>query len=92
MTDQDYPYKRYEKSGIWKTLDKGIADLVNNGDVAEQTDRRYIVGYLTKLLLDRRPSSSQWRRVQNKLRKTRDASSELEHALLELDATNRTPR
>lgn len=46
-----HPYQQYMTEPIWHVVSAGIEDLVNNGDLIEQTDRNYIVGYLCKLLL-----------------------------------------
>lgn len=40
----------FEGTPLWKALEKGIADLVQNLDVEERTRREYIVGYLCKML------------------------------------------
>jgi len=45
-----HPYGELEKMAAWTVLDKLVADLVENKDIIEQTDRRYIVGYLIKEL------------------------------------------
>ena len=50
MSKSTNPYKAFEKTDAWRVLDRGIKDLVKNGDVEEHTARQYIVGYLTKLL------------------------------------------
>ena len=47
-----HPYQGYEKLRVWKVLSKGIKDLEANGDIEEKTARRYIVGYLSQLLLE----------------------------------------
>lgn len=55
-----YPYKQYETEPIWAVINKGISDLVENGDIEEKTARQYIVGYLCKVILEskeRKPSS-----------------------------------
>ena len=44
------PYETYKHTPLWNVVDRGIADLVSNGDLEETTDRTYIVGYLCKLL------------------------------------------
>ena len=48
-----FPYEALKRSPAWKILEKGIADLVANGDITENTARRYVVGYLCRLLADR---------------------------------------
>lgn len=47
-----HPYKEFEKTAVWKVLDRGVKELQANGDIEERTARPYIVGYLTKLLRD----------------------------------------
>jgi hypothetical protein len=44
------PYVEYETDPLWPLLEKGISDLVKNQDLIEQADRRYIVGYLCKVI------------------------------------------
>jgi hypothetical protein len=50
----DHPYKKYEGTQLWRALDKGIGDLVQNQDLIEQEHRAYIVGYLCKVLTKRK--------------------------------------
>ena len=35
---------------MWASVDTALTDLVANGDLVEQTNRKYIVGYFCKLL------------------------------------------
>ena len=49
-SDPPHPYKEFEKTRLWRTLNKGIRDLVENQDLKEITRRDYIVGYLCKAL------------------------------------------
>ena len=53
-TDLQHPYKEFEKTGLWKALNKGIRDLVENQDLQETARREYVVGYLCKVLSRRR--------------------------------------
>ncbi len=53
-SDAPHPYKEFEKTRLWKALNKGIRDLVANHDLKEITSREYIVGYLCKVLTRRR--------------------------------------
>jgi hypothetical protein len=53
-SDPPHPYKEFEKTGLWKALNKGIRDLVENQDLKETERREYIVGYLCKVLTRRR--------------------------------------
>lgn len=43
------PYQKYENTMLWRAIERGIADLAENGDLTETTARQHIVGYLTKL-------------------------------------------
>jgi hypothetical protein len=45
---QEYPYKKFENTELWKIIDESIDNLVNNQDLEEKTIRKYIVGYLVK--------------------------------------------
>jgi hypothetical protein len=49
-----HPYKEFEGKRLWKALNKGISDLVENQDLKEITGREYIVGYLCKVLTRRK--------------------------------------
>jgi hypothetical protein len=49
---KDHPYRQYEKLRLWKVLTRAVKDLESNGDVEAKTARRYIVGYLSKLLVE----------------------------------------
>jgi hypothetical protein len=50
----EHPYKKYESHPYWKRIDRGIADLVENQDLVERAARPHIVGYLCKMLLQRK--------------------------------------
>jgi hypothetical protein len=43
-----------ENKRLWKAVNKGISDLVENQDLKEITHREYIVGYLCKVLTRRK--------------------------------------
>jgi hypothetical protein len=45
-----HPYEQFENTPLWKVINKGIDDLVENNDLEETTRREYIVGYLCKLI------------------------------------------
>jgi polyhydroxyalkanoate synthesis regulator phasin len=85
MNSNEHPYKAYERTGVWKAIDKAITELVKNGDLTEQTARPYIVGFLTKAVVDRRLSSARLRTVQRKIDKTRAVSEELAAELSDVD-------
>ena len=53
-SDPSHPYKEFEKTGLWKALNKGIQDLVRNQDLKEIERREYIVGYLCKVVTPRK--------------------------------------
>src|SRR6266545_3879574 len=36
---KNHPYKQFEKEQVWRVLDRGIRDLVKNGDLEEKTAR-----------------------------------------------------
>ena len=50
----EHPYKKYESHPYWKRIEKGISDLVENQDLVERAARSYIVGYLCKMVLQRK--------------------------------------
>jgi hypothetical protein len=52
--DPLHPYKKFEKTPLWRALSRGIRDLVENQDLKEITGRGYIVGYLCKVLTRQR--------------------------------------
>ena len=45
-SDTPHPYVRLENTPLWKVIEGGIADLVENRDIVEKTNRRYIVGHI----------------------------------------------
>ena len=47
-----HPYKQFENTALWEAINKGIADLVENHDLEETTQREYIVGYLCKVIAE----------------------------------------
>ena len=52
--DYSHPYPEFEKTGLWNALNEGIGRLVENQDLKETAPREYILGYLCKLLTQRR--------------------------------------
>ena len=42
----EHPYKQFEGSVLWKSIDHAINRLSVNSDIIEQTRREYIVGYI----------------------------------------------
>jgi hypothetical protein len=47
-----HPYVPLENTDVWRELEKAVKDLVDNKDLRELTDRKYIVGFLAKRLSD----------------------------------------
>lgn len=41
-----HPYKHLEGTELWKALNRGIDDLIENKHLEETTPREYIVGHL----------------------------------------------
>jgi hypothetical protein len=43
-----HPYEVFEADPLWNVVSDAMQNLAKNGDVAEQTAREYIVGYIVK--------------------------------------------
>jgi hypothetical protein len=43
-----FPYKEFENTVIWNAVNHAVEDLVNNTDIEETTDRRYIKAIYAK--------------------------------------------
>jgi hypothetical protein len=52
MSNRKHPYNIYETHPIWPLISESIDKLVKNGDLIEQTDRSYIVGFFVQELLN----------------------------------------
>jgi hypothetical protein len=52
-TKRTHPYSSFEGTHIWKTVDLAVNDLIENGDIIEQTSHDYVVGYLCKFLAEK---------------------------------------
>jgi hypothetical protein len=52
ISDEHFPYKKYEKTEAWRIVDTTISNLVANDDLKETTNRKYIVGYICRCLDD----------------------------------------
>lgn len=57
-TEIEYPYKDLEGTSLWVVINEAIQDLVENQDLEENTQRRYIVGYIAALLVRNGHASS----------------------------------
>ncbi|HEX3322242.1 MAG TPA: hypothetical protein VHR84_16165 [Terriglobales bacterium] len=51
---QKHPYTRWERTQLWKVIDKAVCDLVQNRDLVEDEYHEYIVGYICKIIETRR--------------------------------------
>jgi hypothetical protein len=45
-----HSYLEYEGTMMWASVERALAELVTNGDLVEQTNRKYIVGYFCEVL------------------------------------------
>lgn len=43
-----HPYEEFEADRLWQVVEDAVRDLVENGDISEQTSRAYVVAYLVK--------------------------------------------
>lgn len=50
MISEDFPYNYLRHLHSWTVAEDAIDSLVNNGDLKELTDRKYIVGFLLEQL------------------------------------------
>jgi hypothetical protein len=48
--ESNHPYVKYEKTKVWKIINKSIKDLEENNDLSLSTPQEYIVGYLCEQL------------------------------------------
>ena len=54
----NHPYDAFEADRLWRVVSNAVSDLIENGDVAKQTSREYIVGTSTGLGIS--PCDDQW--------------------------------
>jgi hypothetical protein len=47
---KQHPYMKFEGSVLWRSVEKGIVNLVKNGDLKELTSREYIVGLICQAI------------------------------------------
>ena len=52
MRNKEFPYQKYLSNPAWQTVDHAIERLASNADLIEKTERRYIVGFILKQLVD----------------------------------------
>ena len=53
---QAHPYLHYQNTPLWRAVDKAVTDLVGNQDMVEDGCHEYIVGYICKVIRNRRVS------------------------------------
>lgn len=61
MKTTNFPYEAFEGSPAWMVVETAIRDLVENKDLIEQTDRRYVVGLIVERLNERGLSAKKGR-------------------------------
>jgi hypothetical protein len=61
MKTTHFPYEAFEGSPAWIIVETAIRDLVENKDLIEQTDRRYVVGLIVERLNERGLSAKRGR-------------------------------
>ena len=52
MKDSKFPYGKFEALAAWNIVNDALEKLVQNGDLTETTDRRYIAGYILNKLVE----------------------------------------
>jgi hypothetical protein len=45
-----HPYEQFEKTPLWRAINKAVADLERNQDVELRTAREHFIGYLCQQL------------------------------------------
>lgn len=50
--EPNHPYRRFERTKVWRALSRGLEDLQSNGDIRAETSSAYIVGYLSKVVYE----------------------------------------
>jgi hypothetical protein len=53
-----HPYVEFEKTPLWRTVKKAIADLEKNQDIRLEEFHEYVVGYICKQLAHKKLVSS----------------------------------
>jgi len=46
----NHPYKEFEATALWKTIDASLAELERNRDINLSAPREHVVGYLCQQL------------------------------------------
>jgi hypothetical protein len=49
------PYDNYRQSKEWKIISDSIQALVRNQDIKMMTNADYVIGYITKEIIDKSP-------------------------------------
>lgn len=48
----NHPYKQYENTRAWKTIQQALSELMENQDIEITTREEYVVGFLCKVLYE----------------------------------------
>jgi hypothetical protein len=43
--NNNHPYRKFEGTPLWDTVEKAVSALIANGDITEKTAHEHIVGY-----------------------------------------------
>lgn len=57
MSKEIHLYKKYEKTELWKVLEKSLKDLIKNQDIELTTREEYVIGYLCEKIDCKKKSS-----------------------------------
>ena len=50
----DHPYVEFERTPLWRAVDRAVSDLEGNQDLKLTEHREYLVGYICKQLKRRK--------------------------------------
>lgn len=53
-SEKDYPYNQFENSELWSIVKDCLNDLIDNQDIEITTKEEYVVGYLCKMIAERK--------------------------------------
>ena len=53
-SEKDYPYNQFENSELWSIVKDCLNDLIDNQDIEITTKEEYVVGYLRKMIAERK--------------------------------------
>jgi hypothetical protein len=44
--EMEHPYKEYEKTELWRSIEEALENLIENEDICLQTRPELVIGYL----------------------------------------------